>query len=215
MNKEQLLQARENCRKMINDFAIWRKHPLFQGIPAKNSSHRYSWQFYLRRVLYNPEAAYWIGEMFWFDFSKHFDKQHFQIGACEAAGVPLGCAIQSAAYRHGTLLNLFTIKQEPKKYGLMNLTEGCIEKDLPVILVDDLAGSQNTLRKAHSLLVKNKIPIHDCYCCLVDKAGKQVQPHPVYLPNRLKALYNTDDFDLTWEEYVQNNSKEPKLGYYI
>lgn len=210
-----LLERKEKCRQLINDYGIWRKNPHFNGIMAKSGDYRYTWQFYLRRVLYNSFFSNSIGEMFWFDFGEKFRQQPFQIGACEAAGVPMGCAIQNVAYNLGIDVNLFTIKQEAKKYGLRNFTEGPIIKDLPVVLVDDLAGSQNTLLKSHKLLVQHRIPIHEFYCCIVDKAGDKVRPHLVYLPNKLKAIYTADDFDLSWEDYVSNNGKEPEFGYFI
>jgi orotate phosphoribosyltransferase len=113
----------------------------------------------------------------------------------------------------GLDIPIFTIKKEPKAYGLRNWIEGPVAVNLPVLLVDDLAGSQSTLLNAQDLVARAGLQLHDRYFCLVDKRGKKVEPHPVYLPNaKLLTLFSSDDFHLSWSSYVDKYGKDPSFG---
>jgi orotate phosphoribosyltransferase len=127
-----------------------------------------------------------------------------QFGACEDAGVPLACAMS-----YITCTPILTIKKERKGYGLLNFLEGRITGD-PVILIDDLAGSQGTLRKAQATLKALKIPIADQYVTLINKT---TNTHPTYLDAQLISLFTCDDFALTWEQYVTKYGEAPNFGY--
>jgi len=169
-------------------------------IPAKTAGQVYSWQFYLRRCLYNPVFLNATAEL----LVGQLTSTAVQIGACEDAGVVLGMAM---AQRLGT--PMFSIKKQPKAYGLQNRLEGPIT-GLPVVLVDDLAGSQATLRSSRQLLNTLGINVASEYCTLINKT---VGTHNTYLDDmRLISLFTCDDFKLTWEEYETEYNRKPDFG---
>jgi orotate phosphoribosyltransferase len=127
-----------------------------------------------------------------------------QVGACEDAGIVLGMAI---AERLGT--PMFSIKKQPKAYGLQNKLEGRLTGQ-PVLLVDDLAGSQATLRSSRQMLTMMNITMATEYVTLINKT---TGTHDAYLDDmKLISLFSCDDFKLTWADYVTEYNKRPEFG---
>lgn len=194
MNKWEYLQ------QQIEHHGIYRCPP-GTDIPGKKPGKIYTWQFYLRRVMFDPKFIMIAAEQI-------LDKVNLlntQLGACEDAGVPLACALSMLT---GT--PMMTIKKTRKAYGLLNFTEGIITGD-PVVLVDDLAGSAATLRSAQSLLKTFKIPMADQYITLVNKTQGT---HDTYLDAELVSLFTCEDFAMSWKAYVTKYNKEPEFGFY-
>lgn len=198
-------------RNFINDECIWRTNDPAKRIPGKAEGTSYSWQFYLRRATCDSICSHIIAKLFWERFE---NDDVFQIGACESAGVQIACSIQSyARFVLKRDVPIFTIKKEPKSYGLRNLTEGIIHDELPIVLVDDLAGSQETLLRAYNVLTKSGYTMYHKYFTLVDKTGVNVSPHRVYLDDlQLISLFNCDDFNLQFDEYVRENKQPTWTG---
>lgn len=191
----------EELKHAIEHHGIYRcgPHQLFPALPGKSPNAWYQWQFYLRRVLLNPRHSRTA--------AKHlldgFDVSNVQFAACEDAGVPLGYALADL-----TGLNLFTIKKTRKAYGLLNFTEGLVE-DRPVILVDDVAGSTSTLKKAQALLKHFNLPTI-AYFTLVNK---NVSGHSeAYLDVPMVSCFTAEQFALTYDEYVHAYGREPAFG---
>lgn len=200
-----------DAKDLIEHKGIYRCKP-GTFLMSKQSGGRYTWQYYLRRCLYDASFANQVGEAFW----SLFPYDGFVLGACEAAGVPIACAIQAKGREKGYDVPILSIKKEPKKYGLSNFTEGPLYMDRPVMLVDDIAGSQGTLLRAEAFLKFRGMKMYDSYFCVVNKAGKNVEPHPVYLTNsRLVTLFTSDDFSHGWKSYVAKYGKEPCFGEYL
>jgi orotate phosphoribosyltransferase len=201
------------CRDFIEHSGIYRCKP-GDNLPAKNPTKRYTWQFYLRRCLFDAKFANAIGTLLW---ERIADKEPFQLGACEAAGVPVATAIQVLAFQNGREIPIISIKKERKAYGLLNWTEGPLNTSLPVLLVDDLAASQQTLKKAAQLILDNKLKLHKNYICIVDKRGPNCEGHSdAYIPNlELISLFNTGDFSLGWYEYRTKYDRESMFGPYL
>ena len=173
------------------------------NLPAKSPGKAYSWQFYLRRCLYNPQFAFTAAEL----LVDKLSSRDVQIGACEDAGVTLGMAM-------ATILRvpMMTIKKSRKSYGLLNFTEGPIT-GLPILLVDDLAGSQTTLRQARYTLTSFKLPITTQYATLINKTEGT---HPTYLEDmELINLFTCKDFTLEWRSYLIKYGKEPNFGQHF
>lgn len=188
----------EALKHAIEHTGIYRCAPTdqFTALPGKAPNSWYQWQFYLRRVLLNPKLAREAAEL----IASQLDLSNCQLGACEDAGVPLGMALADV-----TGLNLFTIKKTRKAYGLLNFTEGIVD-DKPVILVDDVAGSTSTLKKAQNLMKQFNIPTKG-YAVLVNKT---VATHPeAYLDVPMVSCFNADEFALSWDDYVTKYSKDP------
>lgn len=194
-----MTDKREYLQSEIEHRAIYRCEPGVY-IPAKAKDKFYTWQFYLRRCMYDPVFINAAADL----LVEQLSDKNVQVGACEDAGVVLGMAI---AERLGT--PMFSIKKKPKAYGLLNKLEGRLV-GLPVLLVDDLAGSQATLRSSRQLLANMNIPIATEYCTLINKT---VATHDTYLDDmRLVSLFTCDDFKLTWKDYVDTYNRKPEFG---
>ena len=211
---QKFADSREWCRQFINENALYRVAPWEKPITAKLPGGHYHWQFYTRRATHNAIFSHLVGAMFWLLFADEYKNTPFQIGGCESAGESIACAITSASVDIGINVNMFTIKKERKAYGLYNWTEGIIDPDLPVLLVDDVAASQNTLLQNKYLLERSGYKIYDKYFCILDKRGEKCPGHPENLLDlTLVALFTTDNFDLSWNDYVKAHGKEPGFRY--
>jgi len=185
-------------REEIEHRAIYRTRP-GETLPAKQPNYKYTWQFYLRRVLFDPRFVFTAAEI----LVGMMPDQDVQICACEDAGVPLGLAMASVLDRP-----LLTVKKSRKAYGLLNFTEGR-PTGLPLVLVDDLAGSQTTLRNSRSILTAFNLPQAPFYVTLINKTR---DTHDAYLKSSLISLFTCEDFALTWQDYVNKYGREPDFG---
>jgi orotate phosphoribosyltransferase len=193
------MDKREYLRTEIEHRGIYRCLPNTR-IPAKAKDKYYTWQFYLRRCLYDPKFTAAAADM----LVELLSSRDVQVGACEDAGVVLGMAI---AERLGN--PMFSIKKKPKAYGLLNKLEGRLTGQ-PVLLVDDLAGSQATLRSSRQMLTMMNIPVAQEYVTLINKTTAS---HDTYLDDmKLISLFSCDDFKLTWQDYVTEYKRSPDFG---
>lgn len=205
----------EYCRLHINDCSIYRVTPGNTPLPGKAPGTHYTWQFYLRRSLFDPTVARYIGDLFWDMYEGIFRQSPFQIGACEDAGVPVACAIQAGAMARNIKINVFTVKKSAKAYGLMNMTEGIPMPELPVMLVDDLAGSQQTLKNAYRLLCEiYNMKIYKDHFVIVDKdIGTHRQAYMT--ESECVSLFRASDFDLNYNDYVESTGYYPQFGAWL
>jgi orotate phosphoribosyltransferase len=194
------MDKREYLRTEIEHRGIYRCEP-GTYIPSKAMAKFYTWQFYLRRCLYDSKFTDSAADM----LVELLSNRDVQVGACEDAGVVLGMAI---AARLGT--PMFSIKKTPKAYGLQNKLEGRLTGQ-PVLLVDDLAGSQATLRSSRQMLTMMNITVANEYVTLINKTtGTHADAYPDGM--RLVSLFTCDDFKLTWADYVTEYNKKPEFG---
>lgn len=194
--------VRERCRLAIEHQGIYRCRP-GETLPAKQPGRRYTWCFYLRRCLYDVDFADSVARL----LLECRGLDGLQIGACEDAGVPLAIALSARSGRP-----MFTVKKAPKAYALGNRTEGRV-RDMPVLLVDDLAGSQSTLRRAEHLLLSAGVEVAPWYLALVHKS---VNTHAEnYLQRELVTLFDCSDFRLSWDAYQAGHGREPDFGRWI
>lgn len=191
----------EYLRNEVEHKGIYRVPPNSRNLPAKAPNRGYSWQFYLRRCLFDPKFVIGAAELL---VNKLPDK-NIQIGACEDAGVPLGLAMSAIL---GT--PMISVKKSRKVYGLLNFTEG-VATGKPIVLVDDLAGSQDTLKKSVSILHAFNLPTADFYVALVDKTQGTHKNNYVGA-KELISLFTCDDFAMSWSEYVEKFQKNPEFG---
>lgn len=185
----------------IEHRAIYRVAPGQAGIPGKAPNTRYTWQIYLRRCMFDPKFVMTAAEL----LVDRLPDRSVQIGACEDAGVPLGLAM-------ATILGtpMISLKKSRKVYGLLNFTEGRAT-GRPILLVDDVAGSQATLKTAARTLEAFRLPVADQYVALMNKTQAT---HPEnYVRNRqLISLFSCDDFAMSWQAYVKKFDRNPDFG---
>ena len=201
MNLENKLKY---LQQEIEHKAIYRVKPNEKQLPAKAPNFSYTWQMYLRRCLFDPKFLFTAAEL----LVDLLPDKDVQIAACEDAGVPLGIAMS-------TILNkpMLSIKKSRKAYGLLNFTEGTITGK-PLVLVDDLAGSQDTLKKAEYILKAFKLPVAKEYVSLINKT-KGTHPEAYLRDKKLISLFNCDDFCLSFEDYVRKYKKIPEFGKFF
>ncbi len=198
---EDIGQKLSYLRDEIDHRAIYRCPPGVT-LPGKAPNTNYIWQFYLRRVMFDPKFVFTAAELL-VDLMPDKD---VQIAACEDAGVPLGLAMAAALDSP-----MVTVKKARKVYGLLNFTEGRFTGK-PLVLVDDLAGSQNTLRNSQKILKAFGLEVAPFYVTLINKTKGT---HDAYLSSRLINLFTCEDFNMTWGEYVEKYKREPDFGAFF
>ena len=114
-------------------------------MPGKLPGTRYTWMFYLRRALLNPEIAFAISKMFLYHMERLDPKFDFQICGMDTAGSPLVTALSLSARYFDVYLNPITCRKERKAYGLLNRFEGVPNHKVAVIM-DDLCNSGKSMK---------------------------------------------------------------------
>ena len=150
------ITRREQVRKYIDDNCIFRCDPdvqytqtlepgfIYPKQVAKSGGWRF--QFFLRKLLFDPHINPIVGKLF--DGLLPAIKEEYQLCAIESGGTPLAMLIQSYQQRlAGKPINLFSVRKERKASGLFNMIEGT-PNDLPVVYVDDLVNSGRSADKA-------------------------------------------------------------------
>jgi orotate phosphoribosyltransferase len=194
----------EYLRSEIEHKAIYRVPPSSPSLPGKAPNTKYTWQFYLRRCLFDPKFVFIAADL----LVQKLSSRNIQIGACEDAGVTLGMAMS-------TIIGspMITIKKTRKSYGLLNFTEG-IYIERPILIVDDLAGSQNTIRTAINTLNSFGIKIADQYAAIINKT--QSSHSSSYIQDKeLISLFTCEDFAMTWTDYCNKYGYRPNFGKYF
>lgn len=193
----------EYLRDEIEHRAVYRVAPNGHRLPGKRANTSYGWQIYLRRCMFDPKFIFTAAELL---VDKLPDK-NVQIGACEDAGVPLGLAM-------ATILGtpMISLKKTRKVYGLLNFTEGR-SIGLPILLVDDVAGSQNTLKNAAKTLEAFGLPVAGQYATLINKT-QATHPENYVQRKELISLFTCEDFAMGWKAYVEKFKREPDFGAY-
>lgn len=185
-----------HCALHINKHSIWRSEN-GETIPGKAPGSRYSWQFYLRKSLFNPEIATAISMMYLDKIEKEIGHFDFQISGLETASTPLITAITLVAMQYGIRLNAFSVRKEQKEYGLKNWIEGVPDPDLPVMICDDLCNSQSSMLFAKNIIEEHDLPVMDKAFSVVNKRNDP-DGKDLHLPNYMEMMYlfSLDDFGL-------------------
>lgn len=194
----------EYLQNEIEENAIYRVAPNGARLPAKQPNLTYTWQFYLRRCMFDPKFISTAAEL----LIEKLSSTDVQIAACEDAGVPLGAAMAAVL---GT--PMISVKKNRKVYGLMNFTEGKVTGK-PILLVDDLAGSQSTLKVAAKTLEAFKLTVASEYATLINKT-QGTHPESYLNDRKLVSLFTCDDFALSHSAYVAKYNRDPEFGLYF
>jgi outer membrane protein assembly factor BamB/orotate phosphoribosyltransferase len=112
-----------------------------------------SWLIDMRRLFMDAKLLDTIAGLFW---EMCTDAMPFQVGGMEVAAIPLLTAILMKGAARGTPVNGFIVRKERKTYGAGGLIEGTLI-DAPVVVVDDLLNSGNSLEKVRVVLEGEKI----------------------------------------------------------
>ena len=189
------------CAEYINTHCIIRR-PSSNPMPAKNGG-TYTWIFYLRRGLFNPEFAHKIAKLSLDKIYASVGSYEFQIAGLESGSTPLLSAITLVArMEYGIDINAFSVRKKRKEYGLLNMIEG-IPNSKPVIVLDDLCNSSASLNMAYRVCVEHGHAVIPYSFALVNKVNKAIHlptrvTTDMYLPAEVTMgyLFDLDTFDL-------------------
>lgn len=191
----------EYLRSEIDHKAIYRVAPNGRKLLAKGPGAYYTWQIYLRRCMFDPKFVYTAADL----LLKEMPEGRFQFAAVEDAGVALAQALGTLSGRPW-----ISVKKQRKAYGLHNWTEGRVTGD-PLVLVDDLAGSQASLRTARSVLQAFKLEVAPYYAAIINKTQGTHQTN--YLNDfKLISLFECEDFAMSWNAYRDRYRCDPDFG---
>ena len=126
-------------------------------LPGKKPGETYTWQFYLRRGLFDPIFLSVLSQMFIYKIEREIGHFNFQLSGLETAATPMLAAIPLVAKGYGIDLNSFVVRKEQKTYGMKNWIEGRPVMDKPVLLIDDMCNSSMMLKKAKLICEQTKI----------------------------------------------------------
>jgi hypothetical protein len=195
-------------RDTINENCIVRVPNGSKELPALDGQGYYTWQFYMRRVLLDPDCLRLICEDFWNRFERLFELEPFQVAGVEAAAVPLITALVVDGARRRFRLNAFTIRKTRKIYGLRNLIEGS-PSGQPVLFIDDLTSPQhNAFWHAIHAISQSGLKLNGHGYVLVRKQNAEACPMIETSMGRVKieSLFTLSDFSLTLEDYAKEIS---------
>lgn len=132
--------GRQRLLEMMRDRALSRESVRL------SSGRRSSYYFDARQVLLDPEGAFLSGALGYRLLKAYAPKA---VGGLTLGADPLVCAISAAAFAAGDHWTGFLVRKEAKPHGLQQWLEGpFIEEGTPVVVVDDVLTSGNSLLKA-------------------------------------------------------------------
>jgi len=195
-------------REFINDYCIIRrptgdKDFLLQDMHGGN----YNWQFYPRRGLFNSKFLSYVGMIFWSKYADKFRESPFQLAGLETGSTPLLVGLAMTAPSFEIRVNAFSIRKDRKTYGQYNRMEGIVNDD-PVLLVDDLCNSKNTMFLARKHCIEEGLTIYDTAFTIINKNilptdSARFDKHiGAQLP--VDSIFYISDFDTDYETYTYN-----------
>ncbi|RVT89290.1 hypothetical protein EOD42_25445 [Rhodovarius crocodyli] len=188
---------REWLRQYIDQHCI---HRVALGEPSligKAPGSRYRWQFYLRRGLFDPEFMRRAALLMLDRVQTQIGHWDWQLAGLETASTPLLAGIPAVALQHGIRINAFSVRKQRKEYGLFNWCEG-VPNSLPVMLVDDLCNSTESLATAlRWCMLEGQLSILPAFYTVVSKTTGEAGDGG-RLPGGMTCLspFTLVDFDL-------------------
>ena len=197
-------------RKYISDNCIVR-----ETMKGKAPGQIYTWCFYLRRGLYNPEFNKHLAVCFLYKVQEEVGHFNFQLSGLETAATPMITSIPIYAKQLLDVdIHSFVCRKTPKEYGLEEDWEGLPKRDLPVLMVDDLANSTMSMKRTSDILRENDLPKLNKAFVIVNKVNRRYhdmnlsdysleehamrQNHDMYLSSDIDIMYlfDMDHFNL-------------------
>ena len=192
---------------------------------GKKPGEMYTWQFYLRRGLFDPVFLSVLSQMFIYKIEREIGHFNFQLSGLETGSTPMLAAIPLVAKGYGINLNSFVVRKEQKTYGLKNWIEGRPIMDKPVLLIDDMCNSSGSLSKAkwyceHLPGDQPGLEVLKVVFTIVNKWSKvsDKDSHENYtrqIPDtKVIHFFNCDDWDLFTKSYYTHAQYEKYKALY-
>lgn len=191
-------QLHEWLRIYINEHCLVRNTVM----PGKTPGTTYTWMFYLRRGLFNPEFMLAVAKMFIYRMERISPTMDFQVTGLETAATPMVLGISMVSKLYNLDINAYVVRKHRKSYGLLNAIEGIPNEKLSII-VDDLCNSGRSMAQCFETLDKEGIPVATLAFSIVNKSNRGVHDEKrhntdMYLPEGMQviSLFTLDDFGL-------------------
>lgn len=208
-------------REYINENCLVRINPAKEKLlPGRKKGDEYGSQYYMRRGLFNAKFLNYVGILFWDMFYEEYIKEPFQISGLETGATPIIIGLTMSARAFDLDVKSFSIRKERKTYGLLNRMEGIVDPDLPVLLVDDLCNSKESMWVAKKYCEEENIKIYKSAFVILNKIHRQewndtnpeLHTKDKYLGRdiEIKNLFYADDFDASFKRYQINKYLQQK-----
>jgi outer membrane protein assembly factor BamB/adenine/guanine phosphoribosyltransferase-like PRPP-binding protein len=185
------MHPHEDLRKAIQATVLKRAEDGAMIASVKAPGTYDAWLFDFRALMLQPKWLNRYAEIFW---QRYAGKLPFQVAGLETAGIPLVSAIVMKSVERGTPVNGFYIRKSRKRTGLMKYIEGTLT-DEPVLFVDDLANSGQSIAKQVEVLRDAKVTMTEAFVLLAfrnDEAYEALKEKGVALSH----LFTLRDFAL-------------------
>lgn len=207
------------CKEYIDAYCIWRSQN-GETLPGKTPGHQYIWQFYMSRALHNIDFLERLVDLFVYHIEREIGHFNFQLTGLQTGATPMVMGLSMLCrYKFGIEINAFSVRKEQKEYGLQNWIEGLPLKDKPVLIVDDLSNSANTIIRCYQILQSFRADVMPyCFTCINKanindttrmRADKYFR-HNGILDMKPIAPFTLDDFNLDLgidEDYEMFNTE--------
>lgn len=161
-------------------------------LPGKGGS-RYSWMFYMRPGLFDAEFMRDVGEIFIHKVLQEIGNFDFQICGLETGAVPLIVGLPLVASLKKIRINAFSVRKEPKEYGLKNWIEGN-PTNQKVLLVDDIINSAGSLKKCLDITNQHNLEFSGYAFSIIRKQNPSANHN---MPNtKFINIFDITDFGL-------------------
>ena len=167
---------------------------------------RCDWLFDIRALLVQSEYLDLIADIFWDQMEPHFP---FQVGGLEVGAIPLVSAILMKGQAQGKNINGFFVRKIRKTTGLSKHIEGSLTKD-PIVIVDDLINSGNSLKRIEVALATEKREIDHAFF-LINFDRERTQKYLIRQKIALTSLFHLKDFGLELGKNISVFPKENSL----
>ncbi|TSC61497.1 MAG: quinonprotein alcohol dehydrogenase, partial [Parcubacteria group bacterium Athens0416_74] len=152
----------EDFRKAISSTVFVQAKHGAVIVGNEHTGTRDPWMFDFRALMLQPKWLTRYAELFW---ERYQHKLPFQVGGIETAGIALVAAIVMKGVELGHPVNCFYVRKSRKRQGLMKYIEGTLT-DEPVILVDDLMNSGQSVNKQIDILTREGREVTDVFVIL-------------------------------------------------
>jgi outer membrane protein assembly factor BamB/orotate phosphoribosyltransferase len=154
-----------------------------------------TWLIDIRRLFMDAKLLDGVADLFW---DMCADALPFQVGGMESAAIPLLSAILLKGVVRGTPVNGFIVRKERKTHGTGELIEGTLSAE-PVVVVDDILNSGNSLEKVRVILEEAKKTIALAFV-LIDYHSPKGEAWRNKYGVRIRAPFSLAQFGLSIEK---------------
>ena len=161
-------------------------------MPSRKSGSCDTWQFYLRRGLFDPIFLSILSQMLIYKVEREIGHFNFQLSGLETAATPMLASIPLVSKGFGINLNSFVVRKEQKTYGIKNWIEGRPDKNKPVMLIDDICVTATAIKKAKWICEQSNLEVMKVIFVIINFENyiKQISNTKVI------HLFNCDDWAL-------------------